>query len=435
MKAPISFGVGLLLFPTLVLGSGALAPITLTESVNRVMLVDATGANGETTGTEGASIPGGRFVRTEAGGRAELSFGGDRALRLGVDTEVELNLLGDTVTLRRGSALLSGFTGAQRLIVEHAGKTVIITGDTAFVELAERADGPGRVLVIGAMAGRATVRGLGKAETIKPGELCALDESGAVTRGQFNLAKQVATSALVNDFRFPLLGMERVRQAVKGFTALESRGFVRSPDASGTMVASRKLNRTGAELATLAIPHAAQGVQLTQTGGAAAATLSLGGLSVMNSISGQTRSTMTELPEAVRKQMGMNSISGQTRSTMGTMTISSGLTYVNNASFSFQLESAGLTSSLGASDLIISTGNLPLDAIVNVNGFANFNGRTYRLINYTGSLTDNGLNIGTLTGNSIGSNPGDLSIVVGTGTINLIVTQPPLPPTPLTPGQ
>jgi hypothetical protein len=281
MKALTTLGVGLLL-PCLALASGALAPITLTESAQTLTVAEA---GVQTVVTDGEAIAGGQVVRTDVGGRAELTFGMDRTLRLGAATEVELSMLGDTVTLRRGNALLSGFSGEHRLVVEHAGKTVIVTGDTAFVELTERADGPGQVLVIGAMAGQTTVRGLGKAATLKPGDLCALDESGAVTRGQFNLAKQVATSALVNDFRFPLLGMERVRQAVKGFAALESRGFVRPPDASGTMVASRKLNRTGAELATLAIPAATQNVQLTQTGGAAGA-FNLGSLSVVNTVSG-----------------------------------------------------------------------------------------------------------------------------------------------------
>jgi hypothetical protein len=405
MKALKTLLIGLLLFPGLINASGNLPPVSFTETAGAVMMV---GSTGESAARAGHAISGETSVRTGADGRAELHFGGGRVLRLGARTEVQLDLSGDSVTLLSGSVLLAGFDSKHGVVVKQGGKTVTITGDLTFLELAEQTDSPAKVLVVGAMSGRATVRGLGRTATLKPGDLYALDQNGVATFGQFNLTKQVATSSLVNDFQFPLPGMEHVRQAVKNFASLQARGFVRSPDASGTMVASRKLNRTGTELATLAIPQSTQGTQLSQTGVGTAGTLSLGGLSVMNSMSGRTLT--------------------------GTLT-TGGLTLVNNAALNFELDSAGVTSSFGASDLIISTGNLTLNGVVIVDGLANFNGGTYRLINYTGSLSANTLNISTLTGSSIGSTPNDFSIAVGTGTINLIVVPPPLPPTPLTPGQ
>jgi PEP-CTERM motif len=105
--------------------------------------------------------------------------------------------------------------------------------------------------------------------------------------------------------------------------------------------------------------------------------------------------------------------------TVGDLTLASG------AGLNFELDVAGTVGS-GVNDLLVVNGNLTLDGTLNIDGLANFAGGTYRLINYTGTLTDNGLNIGALTGTASGFAPGDLSIDVLTpGQVNLVVIPEP----------
>mgnify|MGYP003591836235 CR=1 FL=1 len=49
----------------------------------------------------------------------------------------------------------------------------------------------------------------------------------------------------------------------------------------------------------------------------------------------------------------------------------------------------------GASDLIAVTGNLTLDGVVNVAGLEGFGERAYTLMTYTGTVTDNGMEVGS----------------------------------------
>jgi T5SS/PEP-CTERM-associated repeat protein len=72
----------------------------------------------------------------------------------------------------------------------------------------------------------------------------------------------------------------------------------------------------------------------------------------------------------------------------------------------------------GTNDLLIVNGNLTLDGILNVNGLSGFGTGTYTLITYSGSLVNNGLEIGFLP-------YGDGSIQAGGGEVRLVVTPEP----------
>jgi fibronectin-binding autotransporter adhesin len=107
----------------------------------------------------------------------------------------------------------------------------------------------------------------------------------------------------------------------------------------------------------------------------------------------------------------------------GTLTVGS-LNLASGAELTYELDQAGVVGS-GVNDLII-TGDLTLDGDLNIVGLANFAGGVYRLINYSGTLTDNGLNIGLLSGTASVFAPGDLSIDTSVlGQVNLIVVPEP----------
>ena len=107
----------------------------------------------------------------------------------------------------------------------------------------------------------------------------------------------------------------------------------------------------------------------------------------------------------------------------GTLTVGN-LTLADGAGLNFELDVQGLVGGLGNNDLLSVVGNLTLDGSLNIDGLANFGTGIYRLINYTGTLTDNGLDIGALNGTA-GSFAGNLSIDTATiGQVNLIVGVP-----------
>jgi autotransporter-associated beta strand protein len=108
----------------------------------------------------------------------------------------------------------------------------------------------------------------------------------------------------------------------------------------------------------------------------------------------------------------------------GTLNIVGDLVLSDLTVLAYELDVAGVIGS-GVNDLLNITGNLTLDGILNVDGLVNFGGGTYRLMNVSGTIVDNGVTIGTLTGNASGFNPGDLSVVVGPNTVDLVVVPEP----------
>jgi outer membrane autotransporter protein len=94
---------------------------------------------------------------------------------------------------------------------------------------------------------------------------------------------------------------------------------------------------------------------------------------------------------------------------------------VFNANSNFDV-GLGTPVSGGGNALVNVGGNLTLDGTLNVSDIGGFGSGVYRLINYTGGLTDNGMLIGTVPGSVT---PGDLTLQTALANqINLLVTAP-----------
>ncbi|PKA68272.1 outer membrane autotransporter protein [Pseudomonas baetica] len=95
------------------------------------------------------------------------------------------------------------------------------------------------------------------------------------------------------------------------------------------------------------------------------------------------------------------------------------LLFNGNSNFDVGL---GTPVSGGGNALINVGGNLTLDGTLNVSDIGGFGSGVYRLIDYTGGLTDNGMLFGTLPGSV---SPGDLQLQTALANqINLLVTAP-----------
>ena len=90
---------------------------------------------------------------------------------------------------------------------------------------------------------------------------------------------------------------------------------------------------------------------------------------------------------------------GSTSGTAGTLSFGSTLSLSDASSLSFDLKGDNTTVGGGVNDLIAGVNGLTLDGVLNVNALSSFanaqKGDSWRLFNYTGSLIDNGLAIGT----------------------------------------
>jgi len=105
----------------------------------------------------------------------------------------------------------------------------------------------------------------------------------------------------------------------------------------------------------------------------------------------------------------------------GTLTIGGDLALAAGSSLDFQLGSPSGTAGTD-SDLIDVGGNLTLDGTLNVADAGGFGAGLYRLINYGGTLTDNGLDIGAAPA---GYNSTNLTVQTATaGQVNLLVGTP-----------
>ncbi|MDW6020390.1 autotransporter domain-containing protein [Mesorhizobium sp. BAC0120] len=105
----------------------------------------------------------------------------------------------------------------------------------------------------------------------------------------------------------------------------------------------------------------------------------------------------------------------------GTLTIGGNLTLGSNAILDFQLGDPSGTAGVD-SDLINVAGNLTLDGTLNVADAGGFGPGLYRLVNYGGSLTDNGLLVGA---KPAGYSAIDLTVQTAmAGQVNLLVSAP-----------
>jgi fibronectin-binding autotransporter adhesin len=98
-------------------------------------------------------------------------------------------------------------------------------------------------------------------------------------------------------------------------------------------------------------------------------------------------------------------------------TLSTGaLVLQDGARLEFDLDAPG-TVGLGVSDLVAVSGDLTLDGVVDVVDLGGFDVGTYTLLTYTGTLTDNGLTVGTMPDGFMA----EVDTTV-TGQVRLIVT-------------
>ena len=105
----------------------------------------------------------------------------------------------------------------------------------------------------------------------------------------------------------------------------------------------------------------------------------------------------------------------------GTLTIGGDLALAAGSSLDFQLGSPAGTAGTD-SDLIDVGGNLTLDGTLNVADAGGFGAGLYRLINYGGTLTDNGLEVGA---GPAGYNSTNLNVQTATaGQVNLLAGMP-----------
>lgn len=107
---------------------------------------------------------------------------------------------------------------------------------------------------------------------------------------------------------------------------------------------------------------------------------------------------------------------------VGTLTFGNNLALSAASILEFELGAPGATPGMG-SDLITVLGNLTLDGTLNITNAGGFGAGLYRLFDYGGTLTNNGLEFG---GVPMGFTAADLSIQTSVARqVNLIVAAPP----------
>ena len=96
---------------------------------------------------------------------------------------------------------------------------------------------------------------------------------------------------------------------------------------------------------------------------------------------------------------------------VGTLTVA-GLTFSSGANFNVDLGQAGVVGGAN-NDLVIDNGQLTLGGILNVNQLTGFGPGTYRLIDYTGALTNNGITVnGAPAGSQVQASNGQVNLLV-----------------------
>ncbi len=112
----------------------------------------------------------------------------------------------------------------------------------------------------------------------------------------------------------------------------------------------------------------------------------------------------------------------------GTLTVNNNVVLNSTATLAYELKGSDTTVGGGINDLLTGVVNLTLDGTLNVTGLDAFTGLTsgtWRLINYSGTLTNNTLNLGTLPM----SDP-DTAFSIDTATlgqVNLVLSAVPEP--------
>lgn len=111
----------------------------------------------------------------------------------------------------------------------------------------------------------------------------------------------------------------------------------------------------------------------------------------------------------------------------GTLSVNDAFTLADTSVLSFEFNAQNTTVGGGVNDLITGVTNLTLDGVLNISGSGDWtsiaNNTTWRLFNYTGTLTDNVLSIGTQPTLGAGQT---LQISTATaGQVNLVIVPEP----------
>jgi autotransporter-associated beta strand protein len=196
--------------------------------------------------------------------------------------------------------------------------------------------------------------------------------------------------------------------AISGSVAISSGTFTAG---AGTTIGTLHVTGTGAfagssaiagavqmDAGTIAGTHSFAG-NYTQNGGtfSGGSTFGAVGSPVAVTINAGTFTGSTTVNGTFATSAGSNATVAPHNDTLsaGTMTVVGDVTLDHSTTLNFNLASPGTTGS-GINDLIDITGNLSLDGTLNVNNLSGFGAGTYRLFNYTGTLSGAGLTQGVM---------------------------------------
>lgn len=111
----------------------------------------------------------------------------------------------------------------------------------------------------------------------------------------------------------------------------------------------------------------------------------------------------------------------------GTLTINNTLGFAGTSVLNFELNAADQTIGGGVNDLVTGVTNLTLDGILNVSGIGDFTTIaapvSWRLFNYSGTLTDSGVTLGSLP--TLAAGQSYVLDTATTGEVNLSVIPEP----------
>jgi autotransporter-associated beta strand protein len=371
--------------------------------------------------------PGEMTVNLQTGATVTGQINGGAAATGFFDT---LNLSGT------GAATLPVVTAFDRINVLSGDWTLV---DTAFATAQGIAIASGATVrygnggAAGALSGAVENNGAivyNRTDTLAPG--AAISGSGTVTIvGTGTLALQVANSytgaTVINDGRLRgdaanvfapgsavtigAAGTLDLNDTAQTIASLAGSGRVATgtvtggvlttdgtTDFSGTVVGLGGIAKTGTGTLTLSGANSATGT-FSVSGGALLVTGSLAGGAA--ALAGGTLGGSGTIAGAISVADGATLTPGAGGA--GTLT-TGGLTLASGAALAFDLGAPGTA---GASDRITVNGDLVLDGTLNITDVGGFGYGVYRLIDYSGALTDNGLAIGTTPA---GTNAGLLSV-------------------------
>jgi hypothetical protein len=216
----------LVLFGQALVGSAlASAALSLRERVNAVTLSDPAGVDpNPAAGEQAITLP--KHIGTGENSRAHLEAGGAQ-LRIGANSVVQLDASG--VTLERGSLVFEELKAESPLRIKIGGQEVSLEGETGFAYLVEGKDNQPGTLHVGAISGVTKGRVNGRKHRLRAGDVLTVSGDGKEQARQFDLAKQVKTSQLINGFKVPLQNHADVQREVRRFASLQTRGFVEPP--------------------------------------------------------------------------------------------------------------------------------------------------------------------------------------------------------------